>query len=673
MSTVDSFLEPLTVTVLFIVAAQAVGALVIAAILSAFHRHHRRPHLRRWTASWLSLAVSLIAGGVAFAAVGRVSASHPLRVTASVVAGVAGYLQAAWLLIGAVELGRGLSLPRRVARYGLLAAVVLGVATSLPFVWLSGLSQLRYATRVGLKGLVVGTAFVLAARLVLRNRPGVLGARLVAAGFCVYGLLQIYYSVHAVSGLVWDAAPPYSAYLGFGDLTAQWMAALGMVVGLLEDEREVTRRLAYHDALTGLPNRQLFQDRLQLALAQAGRYKQHLAVLFLDLDRFKIINDSLGHSAGDQLLRRVGARLHGLLREGDTVARVGGDEFMLLVPGLAGVDDAVAVARKVVESVRMPFVLEGRELVSTTSVGVSLYPEDGTDAENLTKNADVALYRAKERGRDNFQLYAPGMNEQALERLGLETRLRKALGGDEMELLYQPQVELSTGRVRGVEALLRWQHPDLGRLAPAEFLDLAEVTGLINEIGQWVLVTACRQARAWREEGHHIRVAVNLSARQFLEPDCAARVRQALESAGLPPEDLVLELTESLAMQRAEQTEETLRELKALGVAIAIDDFGTGYSSLAYLRRFPIDAVKIDKSFVRDLAHDRNDAQIVSTIVAMARGLGLRVVAEGVESAAQLDFLRDEGCDEAQGFFLGAPVDAAGLGVLLLTSAAPSS
>jgi diguanylate cyclase (GGDEF)-like protein len=661
--------EPLTLTVLFTVAAQAMGALVIAAILTAFHRHHHRPHLRRWTGSWLSLAVSLLAGGVAFAAVGHVPATHPLRLSASVIAGVAGYLQAAWLLIGAVELGRGEPLPRLTVRRGLVAAIALGVATSVPFVWISGLSHLRYATRVGLKGLVVGVAFVLAARLVLRGRPGVLGARMVAAGFCVYGVLQMYYAVHAVSGLVWGGTPPFTAYLGFVDLTAQWIAALGMVVGLLEDEREVTRRLAYHDPLTGLPNRQLFQDRLQLALAQAGRYKQHLAVLFLDLDRFKVINDSLGHTAGDQLLQRVSTRLHGLLREGDTVARVGGDEFMLLLPGLAGVDDAVAVARKVVEAVRLPFVIDGRELVSTTSAGVSVYPEDGTDSENLTKNADVALYRAKERGRDNFQLYTPGMNEQALERLGLETRLRKALGGDEMELLYQPLVELSTGRVLGVEALLRWQHPDLGRLAPAEFLDLAEVTGIINEIGQWVLVTACRQAHAWREEGHHIRVSVNLSARQFLEPDCAAKVRQALESAHLPPEDLVLELTESLAMQRADQTEETLRELKALGVAIAIDDFGTGYSSLAYLRRFPIDAVKIDKSFVRDLAHDKNDAQIVSTIVAMARGLGLRVVAEGVESAAQLDFLRDEGCDEAQGFYLGAPVDAAGLGVLLLTSA----
>ncbi|HJW14232.1 MAG TPA: PAS domain S-box protein, partial [Thermoanaerobaculia bacterium] len=357
----------------------------------------------------------------------------------------------------------------------------------------------------------------------------------------------------------------------------------GTVIDITERKRaeEQVKHLAFHDSLTGLPNRLLFNDRLRVAMVHAKRYREKLAVLFLDLDRFKVINDSLGHSIGDELLRRVAERVGGCIRQEDTIARLGGDEFTVLLPGIAREEDAATIANKILEAVRLPFFIEHRELFVTTSIGVTLYPADGSEAESLVRNADTAMYRAKEQGRDNYQLYAPGMNSRALERLSLESRLRQALQNRELVMHYQPLIDLATGRIRGAEALLRWQHPELGLIPPGDFISIAEISGLIVPIGQWVLRTACAQARVWHSGGYpHMSVAVNLSSRQFQQADLVFQVTEALQQADLPPEALDLEITESNAMQNAELSISALQDLKNLGVRLSMDDFGTGYSSL---------------------------------------------------------------------------------------------
>jgi diguanylate cyclase (GGDEF)-like protein/PAS domain S-box-containing protein len=435
----------------------------------------------------------------------------------------------------------------------------------------------------------------------------------------------------------------------------------GTLIDITERKRaeEQVKHLAFHDTLTGLPNRLLFNDRLHLAILQARRRQQRLATLFLDLDRFKLINDSLGHSVGDELLRRVAERVIGCVREGDTVARLGGDEFTVLVPGISQDEDAAKIAQKILEVVRAPFEIGGREFFLTTSIGVAIYPSDGHDLENLLRNADTAMYRAKERGRDTYQLYTASMNSKALERLSLESRLRQALVNDELVIYYQPLLDLRTGRIRGAEALLRWQHPGLGLLPPAEFISLAELSGLIVPIGQWVLRSACAQVRRWQEMGFgQMSVAVNLSARQFQQADLVRHVTDALEQAKIPAASLDLEITESNAMQNAEVSISTLQDLKGLGIRLSMDDFGTGYSSLNYLKRFPIDRIKIDQSFVRDVPHDADDAAIAAAVIAMAHRLELTVVAEGVETEDQLAFLRQNQCDEMQGYLYSAPVSA---------------
>jgi diguanylate cyclase (GGDEF)-like protein len=398
-------------------------------------------------------------------------------------------------------------------------------------------------------------------------------------------------------------------------------------------------------------------DHLILALAQASRASQKVAVFFLDLDRFKDINDSLGHSTGDVLLRSVAERIRHCVREGDTVARFGGDEFTLLIPRIENVDDAANIARKVHETLKIPFTIGERELFITTSIGISMYPSDGLDPETLVRNADTAMYRAKDSGRDNYQMYAPAMNARAVERLALENMLRRAVENDELVLFYQPLVLAETKRVVGVEALIRWQHPDLGLLSPAHFISAAELSGLIVPIGNWVLRTACRQTKLWQKRiDPDLSVSVNLSARQFQQANLIDEVRTVLEDTGLPPRKLELEITESNAMQNAENTIHTLRELKQLGVCIAMDDFGTGYSSLNYLKRFPFDTLKLDRSFVRDVCTESSDAAIVSAAIAMAHSLNLHVVAEGVETQEQLEFLKQQKCDRIQGYLFSPPL-----------------
>ena len=476
--------------------------------------------------------------------------------------------------------------------------------------------------------------------------------------------------VRHLSKLITDAGPTTFSYrVVCRDGSLIWFettsrAVRNPVTGALEQiicvSRDISERKraeeqieyqAYHDALTGLPNRRLFRDRLTVALAHARRSKSTLAVMFLDLDRFKYVNDTLGHSLGDEMLKTVAARLAEALREEDSIARMGGDEFTVLLPELNSPDDAASVAQKLIEAVAQPMRIEETELFITTSIGIALFPNDGDTAELLLKNADHAMYRAKDAGRNSYQLFTEAMNSRALERLSMENNLRHALERGELALHYQPQFNLATNKITGVEALLRWRG-----VGPTEFIPIAEETRLIVPIGEWVLREACRRARQWQSQGHAgMRMAVNLSPRQFQHTDLPVLVASALAESGLAPGDLELEITESTAMQNTERTVATLRRLREMGVRIAIDDFGTGHSSLNYLRTFPVDTVKIDQEFVHEIESSQADRAIVSAVIGMARGLNLRVIAEGVETEAQLAFLRQHECDEVQGFLLGVP------------------
>ena len=418
-------------------------------------------------------------------------------------------------------------------------------------------------------------------------------------------------------------------------------------------------QLAHHDSLTGLPNRLLFSDRLTQRIAEARRRGEQLAVMFLDMDRFKLINDTLGHNTGDIILQEVAERLKSTLRDVDTVARMGGDEFTLILSQVRNGEEAAMIGRRILEILSKPFALGGHELFLTASVGISLFPSDGSDVEMLVRNADAAMYHAKEQGRNTFHFYTEALNIAAVERMTLEAGLRKALERDELLAYYQPRVNVRTSEIVGIEALIRWQHPDLKLIAPAQFIPLAEETGLIVPMGEWMLRTACAQNKQWQESGlPPIEMGVNVSARQFQLADLVETVTRALRDTHLDPRYLVLELTESALMLNPEHAVSVLRDLKKLGVKVFIDDFGTGYSSLSHLKHFPIDAVKIDGSFIRGVTHDPDDAAIAGAVVAMAHSLKLKVIAEGVETLGQLDFLRSLDCDEMQGYFVSRPAPA---------------
>ena len=422
-----------------------------------------------------------------------------------------------------------------------------------------------------------------------------------------------------------------------------------------EDDR--VHHIAFHDDLTALPNRLMLTERLDQALGRHRRAEMTLAILYMNLDRFKVINDSLGHEAGDALLRLVADRLRAQLREGDSLARVGGDEFVVMIENYGNSIAVSACAQRLVEQLSAPYLLGKKDCHVTVSIGISTFPADGSDSQSLIKAADVAMYRAKETGRNNYQFYLPSMNIHTLERLELESDLRRALERGEFLLHYQPKVEVASGLITGVEALLRWKHPLRGLVPPLDFIPLAEETGLIVPIGEWVLATACARNKAWQGRGlPKLSVAVNLSARQFADTMLLANLTRIIHDSGLDPSLLELEITESVVMSNAECAVSVLEKLKSTGVQIAIDDFGTGYSSLAYLKRFPIDILKIDRSFIRDIPADSGDMKITRAIIAMAHSLRLKVVAEGVETAEQLKFLRSQSCDAAQGYFLYRPL-----------------
>ena len=449
----------------------------------------------------------------------------------------------------------------------------------------------------------------------------------------------------------------------------------------ISERKQAEDQIAFlenHDRLTLLPNRSLFNDRLEYALLLAKRQKHMLVIMVLGLDRFKRINDTLGHGIGDRLLQAVAQRILACVRDTDAVtrgqapqsenmlARLGGDIFTALFPGISQIDDAGKISRRILDALSQPFSVEGQEVFITASVGIGVYPDDGTDRETLLKNADAAMYHAKGAGGNSYQFYDKSINAAAFERLSLENSLRKALDHNEFMLFYQPQVDIHTGAITGAEALIRWRHPELGLVAPDKFIPLAEETGLIVPIGEWVLRTACVQNRAWQTAGYApLRMAVNLSGRQFSQENLIESIEHILGSTGLDPRYLEIEITESVVMRNAKEAIATLNSLKAMGLHIAVDDFGTGYSSLNYLKRFPIDVLKIDRSFICDIPASTDDMAIASTIIAMARSLKLSTVAEGVETDQQLGFLRQHGCATAQGHLFSKPVPAEEFEMLL--------
>jgi diguanylate cyclase (GGDEF)-like protein len=429
--------------------------------------------------------------------------------------------------------------------------------------------------------------------------------------------------------------------------------------------------LAFHDELTGLPNPKLFKDRLEDSIDLASRYDQKVATLFFDLDRFKRINDTLGHTLGDRLIRQVADRLVATLRGTDCVSRLGmtgedvpvarmaGDEFIVLITRIREINDIAKIAKRLVEQMKIPFFLEDHEIFVTATIGISVFPEDGRNAETLLKNADSALHFAKKEGGDRFRFYEQKMNSTAMDRLSLEADLRRALENDEFLLYYQPQVDGSSGNILGVEGLIRWNHPQRGMVAPFHFIPLLEETGQIVEVGDWVLRTACLQQKVWQATvAHPLSVSVNLSVRQFMQSGFVDRVKRIVEETGANPEFLNLEITESLLLDNADSMIKLLKDFRDMGFGISIDDFGTGYSSLSYLKKLPINELKIDRSFVKDIATELDDGTIAKAIISLARNLKLQVIAEGVEEEQQLQFLLNEGCNHIQGFYFGKPVPA---------------
>ena len=435
------------------------------------------------------------------------------------------------------------------------------------------------------------------------------------------------------------------------------------VLGIVHDitdrkrmEREIIE-MAHHDALTGLPNRRLFIELAQIEMAQAGRNHKKMAFVFLDLDRFKEVNDTFGHEAGDQLLKEVALRIRKSLRKSDTIARIGGDEFNIIIADLARAEDSAEIARKIVESFRAPFLIAGHELHVTASIGLSIYPDDDQDMDTLFRYADIAMYHAKETGKNNFQFYNPAINVHSAQRIKMESWLRQAIARGELLLYYQPMVDIKTGKMVCAEALVRWNHPEMGLLEPKNFIPLAEATGFITAIDEWVLGAVCSQAKNWRQAGlPPVCITVNLSSRFFQKTGVADSISRILEDTGLPAGSLYLEITETLAMDNIQLTASQLAQLSGLGIQISIDDFGTGYSSLNYLKRLPIGRLKIDSSFIKDIATDPDDRAIINAVIAMAHNMKMKVIAEGVETEDQLNFLRQADCDEMQGFLYSKPL-----------------
>ncbi|MEN3354461.1 MAG: diguanylate cyclase [Betaproteobacteria bacterium] len=535
------------------------------------------------------------------------------------------------------------------------ASIAIAVAASHAALWIAftlrGASDwIRYAK--------FGSAIIMGFAITGMHYTGMAAARFAPDSICLTGpIVDNSWMAGMLAGTTFIIL---CITLGLSFIDTRTASKTARMADSLKRANDELQRLALHDPLTQLPNRVLLEDRIDQAIAHAERGKFKCAVLFVDLDRFKMVNDSLGHFVGDELLRAVASRLQTLVRGEDTVSRLGGDEFVILLRDVTGPDNANEVADKILHALRDPFRIHEQELYITPSIGISVSPLHGDTAQMLITRADAAMYNAKQAGRNNCRMYSSNMSTFFPQRLMLENDLRRALGRRELELYYQPQVDVADSRVVGMEALIRWRHPHRGLLLPDEFIPLAEDTGLIVPIGRWIITEACAQNKAWQSTGlHELRVGVNISGAQFRQKDLLDTVAHALSASNLAPECLELEITETVVMQNPSEAVVILEKLSQMGVQIAIDDFGTGYSSLSYLKRFPIDKLKIDRSFVRDVSSSMDDAAIVRATIGLAHNLRLRVVAEGVETEDQLQFLRSLGCDEYQGYYKSKPLPAA--------------
>jgi diguanylate cyclase (GGDEF)-like protein len=657
-------MESSTLVVFVSQAAQAGGALVMALVLVGFHRLYQREYLRTWAWSWWAFCVWMVSSGLGHLLAWSGLPFPRIQTLLTILSLISAYWHVAWLLFGTYELATTRSVPERteITVLGILLLLAL-----IPVLLSADANPAdRFMTQECLRYFFLALAHLVASYWIWNagneEVSAGLGQRIMSAGFLLSSVQEAHYLAAYLLGM----APGYTSLLEPFDFLLQFLLGIGMVIWLLEEERRRVlaasaraEHLAYHDPLTDLPNRNLLVQHVAAALHRAERRSDgRAAVLFLDLDRFKVINDSLGHNYGDEILRAITERLRRNLLETETVARMGGDGFAVLLPVVSSEWKIAQAADKILGLVRRPFAVQGTELYVTTSVGISRFPEDGADPDELLKKAEIAMYHGKEHGGDQYQVYAPTMDANALERLALENDLRKALVHGELVLFYQPVLDARTGCIESVEALLRWQHPERGLMGPAEFLWLAEVTGMSNAVDLWVLKTACREIAEWHADGADVRVAVNLSTRPFQRPDLLDRIQEVLAETGLPANMLQLEITETLAMQNAEASQGVLRGLKELGIRIAIDDFGTGYSSLSYLTSLPIDILKVDRSFVSGLGTDRGSGEITAAVIALAHSLALDVVAEGVETEGQLEILRSQGCNKVQGYLFSPPIPA---------------
>jgi diguanylate cyclase (GGDEF)-like protein len=643
--------------------AQALLAALLAILLLRFHSSRKHAFLRHWALSWFALCAGQLGAMAAFHLSATLSASEPIRLAATFVAQLGAYFQAGWLILGATELASGKSPSGRATRtiFGALAALAL--VSTLAYAFSPEAVESRNFLRVSVRALVVALAFLLAAGLLVRayRKSTATGPHLVWIAFALYGLEQL--------TMFWATAGPVRQALRFGivsfDLLMVAVLGIATVVWLLEDEHvrlvEASlqiEKLAYYDSLTGLPNRKLFLDRLKQWIARRGRTDFHAALFFLDLDNFKRINDTYGHETGDLLLGAVAERLRYSVREGDTVGRQGGDEFTLLLPGIRTAEDAVAIATKLLDRLAQPLEVGELSLFAGASIGITLFPDHGEEPTTLLRKADTAMYRAKEAGRGGVAVYDNEMSDVSRERFVLETALRAGLEEEHLVLYYQPIVRAGSGEIVGVEALVRWLHPERGLILPGKFLPLIESTALSEALSHWVLRKACAQVKAWRDRFQQdLLVSVNLTARAFENPELSARIDEILRETGLPAAALELEITETMALLHAGGPVSTLADLRRRGTRVAVDDFGIGYSSLSYLRELPIDTVKLDSSFIRELGRRREDSKIVGAVIQLAHGLGMEVVAEGVEEEEQMVILEMLYCDKMQGFLFSRPLE----------------